>query len=261
MAHAWPIDSNVKTSLGYSQEIPVSHSASQYQMWPCTSTFGSDMPYSRQTTASELNLRNGLAFPLSPPDHYNPYNTFKSVANDLYYNRCRPASMSMYKPCSAGSMDTLVATSPADVFNPTELPWTEANPCLAQNSGTDSTCSPNHDYVLSPESSAGFDAYNMFNHDAPSKMPSRSFSVASDDTVTPSLNSGAAPLALVAPLSDIESCLFGEIAPTHVKTEDLVVDLVDSAAPIAIAEEARAPLQEGEGRKHLGKKRTHDEVR
>lgn len=159
-------------------------------------------------------------------------------------------------------MDTLIATSPAGLFKPTQLPWNEATPALSQTSETDSTCSPIRDYVLSPGLSAGYGAYNMSNHAGSSKVPGRSFSVASDDTVTPSFNSGATPLALVAPLSDIESCLFSEIAPTCVEPEDLVVAQEDDLqeAPIRPGVTS-APSHGKDGRKFLAQKRTHEEVR
>jgi hypothetical protein len=214
------------------------------------------MPYT-----PELDTNNGLAFPLSLPGNHSAYNPFNAVNNSVYYSRPGPASPGMYKPFSGGSMETLVATSPADLFKLPQMPWNEATPALSQTSETNSTCSPSMDYVLSPGSSAGYGAYNIINHAGSRKMKGRSFSVASDDTVTPSFNSGATPLALVAPLSEIESCLFGETAPACVKTEDLLVDLVDSVAPTAVIEEARAPLQEGEGRTRSARKRTYNEVR
>lgn len=262
MAHAWQVDSNVQTSLACPQWIPVSHDVSQYQMWQSTSTFGSEMPYRTQNLSPEIKTNDGLAVPLSLPDYQSAYNPFNSVDNALYNNRAGPAWMAMYQPFLPGSRETLVATSPADLLNPTQLPWNEATPALSQTSETDSTCSPNRDDVLSPGSSEGYGAYNVYNHLRPSKTPCQSFSVTSDETVTPSFGSGATPLALVASLFDNQSCLFSEIASSCVPTDDLGVPQEEDLQEAAVQPGVAPAYSHGKGEtKLLAQKRTREEVR
>lgn len=249
-------DVNMQTCLPYSTGVPLGSDVSHFQSWQGTMDFRSNVPHSNFANATELNISNVGAFHHSLPGNHPSSNAFSFADNTLNYNRPYPSGMSMYKPFSAGSMDTLVATSPVDVFDSKQLLWTGAPPAIMQNFGPFSCIPPNQDYSLSPGSSATFDVHDKLNYARSSNKPTRSFSIASDETVTASFDSGATPLALVAPLSDIESCLLGEVAlPPCEDSDDLVADLVNGT------NDAGAPLQESHPARQSGQKRTHAEVR
>lgn len=261
LGRAWHVDSNKKGSLPYAQEVRAVPSESQFPPWQNTSVFYGNEPYRSQGPAHELDAHFN-AFPYPPFGNYGPYHAFGLSDNALLYdNKSREAQMGVYQRFSAGSMDTLVGTSPADVFTSSRMAWTEAIPRPMQTSGTNSTCSPNQYHTTSPGSLKGFDAFQQHNLSGSDQMPIHSPSMASDRTVTASLDSGATPLALVAPLSDVESCLFSEAAPMHVKFEDPEEGLVDSPGSIVGDGEGRTPVHEGSEEKHFAQKRTHDEVR
>lgn len=259
-SHASFTNANMYPCLPMPSGFLLGGTAPQMDPWQSQAAMCKNVTDATQAALLERNITSGAASMLPPNDH-NTCNAFNSVDYPTYHNKPRSAATGMYKPFSTGSMDTLVATSPADAFSSTQLLWTEAMPSLMSDANTDSTCSSTREYPLSPQSMAKCGTYDDFHYAASGKLQRRSFSAESDATIKHGCYSGATPLALVSPLPDIESCLARDMEPAYIQTGNLIVDSMDSPFSTDLGDAARAPTREAVVNKDAGQKRTHDEVR
>lgn len=269
---AWYGDNNINGIVDYQMEMLAGPSQSHFQpTWQNASTAYSGMPYHGGFADPQLEP---LAFSASPFPYFgshDPYGAIKVDNNALCSNQFAEMNLGQCKPFATGITETLISTSPTNLFHSGHMLYTESTPPLTQHSRVNSLCTPNEEYALTPTSSTASNIYYQYGVAGPSKARARSLSAASADTITASFDSCMTPLALVAPLPDAEDCLSSEVSPTSADAKDPADSRLDSPPSATRGGNSRRPLVvpdcerkelvlRGDKGKASAEKRRHDEV-